>query len=310
MEAVGQLTGGIAHDFNNLLTIISGNVDMARRALASSETARLGRALSNAQKGAERAATLTQRLLAFSRRQPLAPKPLDVDRLVAGMSDLLNRALGETIQLEIVSTPGLWRVEADPNQLENAILNLAVNARDAMPNGGKLTIETANAWLDEQYAAAHAEVMPGDYVVIAVTDTGHGMSRETLARVFDPFFTTKEVGKGTGLGLSMVYGFVKQSGGHVKIYSEPDEGTTVRIYLPRLMRNGEAPEEAEQGAEATTPGARERYWSWKTTMTFALTPSKSSASWVITCWRRTTDLRRFVCSNAKSSGSISCSRTS
>ena len=250
MEAVGQLTGGIAHDFNNLLTIISGNVDMARRALASSETARLGRALSNAQKGAERAATLTQRLLAFSRRQPLAPKPLDTDRLVAGMSDLLNRALGETVQLEIVSTPGLWRVEADPNQLENAIVNLAVNARDAMPKGGKLTIETANAWLDEQYAAAHAEVMPGAYVVIAVTDTGHGMSRDTLARVFDPFFTTKEVGKGTGLGLSMVYGFVKQSGGHIKIYSEPDEGTTVRIYLPRLMRSGEAREEAEQVAEA------------------------------------------------------------
>jgi PAS domain S-box-containing protein len=251
MEAVGQLTGGIAHDFNNLLTIISGNVDMARRALASSETARLGRALSNAQKGAERAATLTQRLLAFSRRQPLAPKPLDADRLVAGMSDLLNRALGETIQLEIVSTPGLWRVEADPNQLENAIVNLAVNARDAMPQGGKLTIETANAWLDEQYAAAHAEVMPGAYAVIAVTDTGHGMSRDTLARVFDPFFTTKEVGKGTGLGLSMVYGFVKQSGGHVKIYSELGEGTTVRIYLPRLMRGGETLEEVEQRDEAT-----------------------------------------------------------
>jgi PAS domain S-box-containing protein len=255
MEAVGQLTGGIAHDFNNLLTIISGNVDTARRALASNETARVGRALANALQGAERAATLTQRLLAFSRRQPLAPKPIDADRLVAGMSDLLNRALGETIQLEVVSTPGLWRTEADPNQLENAILNLAVNARDAMPKGGKLTIETANANLDKQYSATHAEVAPGDYVVIAVTDTGLGMSRETLARVFDPFFTTKEVGKGTGLGLSMVYGFVKQSGGHVKIYSEPGEGTTVRIYLPRMLRDGEAREETSYGAEATSAKA-------------------------------------------------------
>ncbi len=250
MEAVGQLTGGIAHDFNNLLTIISGNIDLGRRALSSGETVRVGRALGNAQKGAERAAALTQRLLAFSRRQPLAPKPIDVDRLVAGMSDLLNRALGETIQLEVVSTPGLWRVEVDPNQLENAILNLAVNARDAMPSGGKLSIETTNARLDEQYAAAHAEVVPGNYVVIAVTDTGIGMSRETLARVFDPFFTTKEVGKGTGLGLSMVYGFVKQSGGHVKIYSEPGDGTTVRIYLPRLLRSGDSPEEQSHDAGA------------------------------------------------------------
>ncbi len=235
MEAVGQLTGGVAHDFNNLLTIITGNVDMARRALTLGESARAGRALDNAQKGAERAASLTQRLLAFSRRQPLAPKLLDIDKLIAGMSDLLNRALGETVRLEVISTPGLWRAEADPNQLESAILNLAVNARDAMPNGGKLTIETANAWLDERYSAAHAEVAPGNYVVIAVTDTGEGMSRGTLERVFDPFFTTKEVGKGTGLGLSMVYGFVKQSGGHIKIYSELSQGTTVKIYLPRVM---------------------------------------------------------------------------
>jgi len=239
MEAVGQLTGGIAHDFNNLLTIITGNVDMARRALGSGEASRTRRALDNAQKGAERAAALTQRLLAFSRRQPLAPKVVNVDRLIAGMTDLLHRALGEQVQLETVSTPGLWRVEADPNQLESAILNLAVNARDAMPEGGNLTIETANTRLDEQYSAAHAEVAPGNYVAIAVTDTGSGMSKETLARVFDPFFTTKGVGKGTGLGLSMVYGFVKQSGGHVKIYSEPDEGTTVKIYLPRVASGEE-----------------------------------------------------------------------
>ena len=248
MEAVGQLTGGIAHDFNNLLTVITGNVDMARRALGSGETSRAGRALDNAQKGATRAAALTQRLLAFSRRQPLAPKLVNVDRLVAGMADLLHRALGEQVQLEAVATPGLWRVEVDPNQLESAILNLAVNARDAMPEGGKLTIETANARLDEQYSAAHAEVAPGNYVVIAVTDTGTGMSKETLVRVFDPFFTTKGVGKGTGLGLSMVYGFVKQSGGHVKIYSEPNEGTTVKIYLPRVIKADEV-DESDEPAE-------------------------------------------------------------
>ena len=247
MEAVGQLTGGVAHDFNNLLTIITGNVDMARRALGSGETSRARRALDNAQKGAERAAALTQRLLAFSRRQPLAPKIVNADRLIAGMADLLHRALGEQVQLETVATTGLWRVEADPNQLESAILNLAVNARDAMPEGGKLTIETANTRLDEQYSAAHAEVAPGNYVVIAVTDTGSGMSKETLARVFDPFFTTKGVGQGTGLGLSMVYGFVKQSGGHVKIYSELNEGTTVKIYLPRVASADEA---EERGAAA------------------------------------------------------------
>lgn len=236
MEAVGQLTGGIAHDFNNLLTIVVGNIDMGRRALeASGGEPRVQRALENAQKGAERAASLTQRLLAFSRRQPLAPKPLDVDKLMQGMSDLLNRSLGETVKLEIVTSPGLWRVEADPNQLESALLNLAVNARDAMPQGGTLTIETANARLDDAYAASHAEVAPGQYVVIAVTDTGVGIPKALLEKVFEPFFTTKEVGKGTGLGLSMIYGFVKQSGGHVKIYSELGKGTTFKIYLPRLL---------------------------------------------------------------------------
>ncbi len=245
MEAVGQLTGGIAHDFNNLLTVVTGNIDMAVRAIdaSGSSDARTRRALGNALKGAERAAALTQRLLAFSRRQPLAPKPVDADRLVAGMSDLVHRALGELIKLEIVTSPGLWRIEADPNQLESAMLNLAVNARDAMPGGGTLTIETANTRLDEAYSAEHAEVAPGQYVVIAVTDTGVGMSKETQARVFEPFFTTKEVGKGTGLGLSMVYGFVKQSGGHIKVYSEEGHGTTVKIYLPRLMSDLHAEEE-------------------------------------------------------------------
>jgi signal transduction histidine kinase/CheY-like chemotaxis protein len=251
MEAVGQLTGGIAHDFNNLLTVVTGNIDMAVRAIEANERPdpRARRALGNALKGAERAAALTQRLLAFSRRQPLSPKPLDPDRLVAGMSDLLNRSLGETVKLEIVSSPGLWRVEADPNQLEAAILNLAVNARDAMPRGGRLTIETANARLDDAYAAEHAEVAPGQYVVIAITDTGVGMSKETASRVFEPFFTTKEVGRGTGLGLSQVYGFTKQSGGHVKIYSEEGRGTSVKIYLPRLV--SDAKDEDDQKAPGT-----------------------------------------------------------
>ena len=252
MEAVGQLTGGIAHDFNNLLTVVTGNIGMAQRALDTVEMrdTRARRSLDNAMKGAERAASLTQRLLAFSRRQPLAPKPLDIDRLASGMSDLLQRSLGETVQLEIVTAPGLWRVEADPNQLESAILNLAVNARDAMPKGGQLTIETANARLDQDYAANHAEVPPGQYVMIAVTDTGSGMGKEVIERAFEPFYTTKEVGKGSGLGLSMVYGFVKQSGGHVKIYSEENRGTTIRIYLPRLLREPAIEEEPA----TVTPG--------------------------------------------------------
>lgn len=237
MEAVGQLTGGIAHDFNNLLTVVTGNIDMASGALtrAGFSDAKVQRALGNAQKGAERAAALTQRLLAFSRRQPLSPRPLNLDKVVGGVSEMLNRTLGEVVKLEVVTSPGLWTVEADPNQLESAIINLAVNARDAMQNGGKLTIETANVRLDEEYAAAHAEVAPGQYVVLSVTDTGSGMNRETVARAFEPFFTTKEVGKGTGLGLSMVYGFVKQSGGHVKVYSEEGEGTTIKMYFPRLL---------------------------------------------------------------------------
>jgi PAS domain S-box-containing protein len=235
MEAVGQLTGGIAHDFNNLLTVITGNMDMARRAIISGDQQKVERAVTNALKGADRAAVLTQRLLAFSRRQPLDPKPTDVGRLVSGMSEMLSRTLGERIQIETVMGAGLWRVEVDPHQLESAILNLAVNARDAMPGDGKLTIEASNADIDDRYAGAHAEVSAGQYVVIAVSDTGRGMDKETIERAFDPFFTTKEVGKGTGLGLSMVYGFVKQSGGHVKIYSEIEQGTTIKLYLPKIV---------------------------------------------------------------------------
>jgi signal transduction histidine kinase len=236
MEGIGLLTGGIAHDFNNLLTIIVGNLEIMQRQLASPplQASNLERSVDSAMRGAQRAVSLTQRLLAFSRQQPLDPKPVDMSRLVTGMSDLLRRTIGEQTTVETVLAGGLWRVNVDANQLETAILNLAVNARDAMPNGGKLTIETANVRLDEGYAAAQAEVIQGRYVMLAVTDSGIGMTQETMAKAFEPFFTTKDVGHGTGLGLSQIYGFVKQSGGHVKIYSELGEGTTVRIYLPRL----------------------------------------------------------------------------
>ncbi|KKZ83991.1 histidine kinase [Rhizobium phaseoli] len=234
MEAVGQLTGGVAHDFNNLLQIIVGNLDTLLRTLPA-DAGRLRRAASQAMSGAERAAVLTQRLLAFARRQPLDPKPVDANNLIRGMSDLLHRTLGEIYEVEIVLAGGLWKTEADPNALESALLNLAINARDAMSEGGKLTIETFNAHLDEAYAVNHTEVAPGQYVAISVSDTGAGMDAETVGRAFEPFFTTKDQGKGTGLGLSQVYGFAKQSKGHVKIYSELGEGTTVKIYLPRLL---------------------------------------------------------------------------
>jgi nitrogen-specific signal transduction histidine kinase/CheY-like chemotaxis protein len=250
MEAVGQLTGGVAHDFNNLLQVIIGNLDTIQRHLPE-DAARLRRAATQALNGARRAAALTQRLLAFSRRQPLDPKPLNVNGLVTGLSELIHRTLGETVAVETVLAAGLWQVEADANELEAAILNLAVNARDAMADGGRLTIETANAHIDDAYAASFVELTPGQYVSIAVSDTGRGMDQATVARAFEPFFTTKPVGKGTGLGLSQVYGFVKQSGGHVKIYSEVGEGTTVKIYLPRLIADGDAVE--EEPAENVAP---------------------------------------------------------
>jgi signal transduction histidine kinase/DNA-binding response OmpR family regulator len=251
MEAIGQLTGGVAHDFNNLLTVIIGGLDTIRRARAE-DTGRIQRATNMALQGAQRAANLTGRLLAFSRRQPLDPKSLDINTLVRDMTDLLHRTIGETIELEGVLAPRLWRVEIDQNQFESAILNLAVNARDAMPEGGKLTIETANTALDEAYSATDIEVIPGQYVLIAMSDTGHGMSSQVLSRVFEPFFTTKEAGRGTGLGLSMVYGFVKQSGGHVTIYSEESHGTTVKMYFPRFTG---ASEEAIKRTPAPIPRA-------------------------------------------------------
>jgi CheY-like chemotaxis protein len=234
---VGQLTGGIAHDFNNMLAVTIGGINLARRKLGNGETD-VERFLDGAVEGAQRAATLTQRLLAFSRQQPLSPEVLNVNKMISGMSELLDRALGETIKLEAVLAAGLWQVRADAAQLESAVLNLAVNARDAMPNGGRLTIETVNASIDEKYAHSYS-LAPGQFVQIAVTDTGEGMPPDVVSKAFDPFFTTKSVGKGTGLGLSQVYGYVRQSGGHVKIYSEPDVGTTVKIYLPRY-RGGEA----------------------------------------------------------------------
>ncbi|WP_443747197.1 ATP-binding protein [Asticcacaulis solisilvae] len=253
MEAVGQLTGGVAHDFNNLLTVIIGGLDTIKRARPE-DTARISRATDMALQGAQRAASLTGRLLAFSRRQPLAPKPLDLNLLVRDMTELLHRTLGETIELEGILAPRLWTVEADQNQLESAVINLAVNARDAMPDGGKLTIETANTALDEAYAAVDSEVIPGQYVVIAVSDTGHGMDKDTVKRVFEPFFTTKEVGRGTGLGLSQVYGFVKQSGGHVTIYSESGQGTTVKMYFPRYRGGTEDVAEETHAVPAGSAG--------------------------------------------------------
>jgi two-component system NtrC family sensor kinase len=247
LDAIGHLTGGVAHDFNNLLTIIIGNLEAAQRQLdrwTDGAQIKLARRLESAMHGAERAATLTKRLLAFSRQQPLNPALLDVNRVLNGLSDFLRRALGEDVSLEIVGSGGLWPVEADAAELEAAILNLAVNARDAMPEGGKLTIEASNSYLDDGYSRRHADVRPGQYVQIAVTDTGSGMAKDVIDRAFEPFFTTKESGQGTGLGLSQVYGFVKQSGGHVKIYSEAGEGTTVKIYLPRFFGKASMAEQA------------------------------------------------------------------
>ncbi len=233
MEAMGRLTAGIAHDFNNLLTVVLGNLESARRRSETGNPA-LVRALDNATHGARRAAMLTERLLAFARRKPLEPRVLDVNALVSEMSDMLQRTLGESINVRTALASDLWSVEVDPTELESALLNLAVNARDAMPAGGTLSIETENAELDSAYAAANFEVNPGRYVLVSVSDSGTGMTDEVLRQVFEPFFTTKTGGQGTGLGLSQVYGFVRQSGGHIKLYSEPGIGTTARIYLPNV----------------------------------------------------------------------------
>ena len=253
MEAIGQLSGGIAHDFNNLMMIVLGNLETAQRQIKQlPPSGNLQRALNNALRGAQRASALTSRLLAFSRRQPLDPKPLEVNKFVTGAVEFLQRSLGETIEIEAVGGAGLWQIEADPNQLESALVNLAINARDAMPGGGKLTVEAQNVFADEQYTRASPELSPGQYVAICISDTGTGMPPDVVARAFEPFFTTKEAGQGTGLGLSQVYGFVKQSGGHIKIYSEVDQGTTVKMYFPRLV--GEAAEPEPEDDELTAEG--------------------------------------------------------
>jgi signal transduction histidine kinase len=252
MEAVGQLTGGIAHDFNNMLAIITGSLDLARLRLKRDDIGATLKSIDNAQEGAQRAASLTAQLLAFARSQPLEPRVIEPNRLVGSMSELLRRTLGERIEIETVLAGGLWRVNADPAQIESALVNLAVNARDAMPDGGKLTIETANSELDDRYAHTHEEVRAGQYVMISVTDTGSGMSQDVIDRAFEPFFTTKGVGRGTGLGLSQVFGFVKQSNGHLKIYSEVGKGSTMRIYLPRYFGDA-ASTELQASSESVVP---------------------------------------------------------
>jgi PAS domain S-box-containing protein len=234
MEAIGNLTGGVAHDFNNLLQVVGGNLQLLAKDMFGNDKAQ--RRIANALTGVERGAKLASQLLAFGRRQALDPRVLNVGRLVRGMDDMLRRTLGEGVEIETVVSGGLWNTLIDPAQLENALLNLAINARDAMEGFGKLTIEVGNAYLDDAYSRQHRDVEPGQYVALSVTDTGSGMSPELMEKVFEPFFTTKPEGKGTGLGLSMVYGFVRQTGGHVKIYSEVGEGTTIRIYLPRSMQ--------------------------------------------------------------------------
>lgn len=249
MEAVGQLTGGLAHDFNNLLTGMMGNLELLQVRVARGRLDDLDRLINAAQGAGRRAAALTQRLLAFSRRQTLDPRPTDVNRLIAGMEDMLRRTIGATSEIEVVGAAGLWTANIDAGQLENALLNLCINGRDAMPEGGKLTIETANKWIDERIAGER-DLEPGQYISLCVTDTGTGMSAETIRRAFEPFYTTKPIGQGTGLGLSMIYGFARQSGGQVRIYSELGQGTTVCIYLPRHHGDAEATLEHSSGGTA------------------------------------------------------------
>ena len=252
MEAVGQMTGGLAHDFNNLLTGITGSLELMRTRLAQGRINELERFITAALGAAFRAANLTHRLLAFSRRQTLDPKPTDANRLITAMSEFVQRTIGPQITLEFAPAVGLWPTYCDANQLENAILNLCINARDAMPDGGTLTIETTNAWIDTD-TARQRDMQPGQYVAICVTDTGTGMPPEVITRAFDPFFTTKPIGQGTGLGLSMIYGFTRQSGGQARIYSEVGSGTTVRLYLPRYR--GDAQEDVDDAVQAPAPRA-------------------------------------------------------
>jgi len=238
METIGKLTGGVAHDFNNLLQVIAGNLQLLSIDVNGNERAE--RRLQSALAGVNRGAKLASQLLAFGRRQPLEPKVVNLGRLVVGMGDMLPRTLGEAIEIELITAGGLWNTLADVTHVENAVLNLAINARDAMNGVGKLTLEVSNAVLDDGYAALHAEVTAGQYVMLAISDTGSGMSPEVMAQAFDPFFSTKPEGQGTGLGLSMVFGFAKQSGGHIKIYSEVGHGSTIKLYLPRSQKAEDA----------------------------------------------------------------------
>jgi nitrogen-specific signal transduction histidine kinase len=257
MEAVGQLTGGLAHDFNNLLGGIMGALEVAQMKLEQGKAEDVPRLLSLGETAVHRAASLTQRLLAFSRQQTLDPRSTNINRLVAGMEELIRRTIGPSVQLEVIEADALWPCRVDPPQLENALLNLCINARDAMPDGGHLTIETVNRALEDQTAAAAFDLDPGQYVSLSVTDTGSGMSPDVIARAFDPFFTTKPIGQGTGLGLSMIYGFARQSGGQVRIHSEPGRGSVFTVYLPR---HHEAPQEVEMsrpGRLPETAGRRE-----------------------------------------------------
>jgi len=249
LETIGKLTGGVAHDFNNLLAVVLGNLEFVVEDLPADHPHR--KLLESAVAATERGATLTQRLLAFSRKQTLQPKNIDANSLIGGMVDLLRRTLGEQAQIEIISDGGLWHCDADPSQLENALLNLAINSRDAMPDGGRLIIETKNSYLNDSDTELTPDVLTGPYVMIAVTDTGQGIAHDVLEHIYEPFFTTKDVGKGSGLGLSMIYGFVKQSHGHITVESEPGRGTTFKIYLPR----SQASEQAQASGDAVTPPA-------------------------------------------------------
>ncbi len=263
LEAIGQLTGGVAHDFNNMLTVVLGNLEAMRRRIAKASddqiappfAAVMEKSIGNAMHAGESGANLVRRLLTFARRQALDPQPLDLNGLVSGLSEMMRRTLGESVEVQVVLGAGLWKTFADPSETETALLNLVVNARDAMPDGGRLTIETANTSLDKHYVARFGDVEAGQYVLLSVTDTGVGMAPETLAHIFEPFFTTKAEGKGTGLGLAMVYGLVKQSGGHILLYSEPGEGTSVKIYLPRFIEAAgvSTPDAASSPEEEAAP---------------------------------------------------------
>lgn len=249
MEAVGQLTGGVAHDFNNLLQVISANLHLVSRLTHADE--KVMQRLASATDAVRRGAKLASQLLAFGRRQALAPRVVNVGRFIHGIEDLVRRSIGEGVEVEAIVSAGLWNTFVDPTQIENALLNLAINARDAMDGNGRLTIEVGNAFLDDDYVRGQLDVKPGQYVMLAVSDTGCGMTPQVLAQVFQPFFSTKPTGSGTGLGLSMVYGFMRQSGGHVKIYSEPGHGTTVKLYLPRAHEGADAVEAAPDGSAGT-----------------------------------------------------------